>query len=149
MEPQNSLLMDLIDIDEMSELKLERRLRRDLGESNRDISDIGGGGIFSLLAVPSSGSRAVTVRLRLVVGVDAGVIIPVDLLETTDEERESDARFPRTLVAVCDRVRRRVDGVDDDGEGMMTDKQARDIPVDALLDSENEDQKELNVDVDE
>lgn len=91
---------------EMSELKLERLLKRERDESEDSKSK---GGMFSLFARGSLSSSEV--RTRLAFGVDSGVIMVNEQLDTTLDARDKVARFPRTVsgdVAVCDLVRRRV-----------------------------------------
>ena len=99
----------------MSELKLDRRLRREgVGEGGGRNS----GGMFSLFALPSSSSS--DLRARLDLGVDSGVINTADLFDTTDDERDNPVRLPKTVLAVWERVKRRDGVVDVDAEEGMT-----------------------------
>lgn len=99
----------------MSELKLERRLRREVDGVSSKRSRIGG--TFSLFALLSNSS--IVLRERFAVGVASGVSMSTVLFETTDDEREREVRLPRTLVAVWERVRRRVGVVDAGAMGVL------------------------------
>ena len=93
---RHSLFLEDAEIVEISELKLEVLARRKVVGELIVNSLIGG--IFSLFARPSYSS--VDVFTRFAMGVDSGVSSPTDLLETTEEERDSERRFPSTVVAV-------------------------------------------------
>ena len=101
----------MVEIDEMSELKLERLLKRGVEGESRTKSRRGG--IFSLLALGSFSSTELDVLTRFFLGVDSGVMSIEDVFE---DEREREAaeedealearveRLPRMEGAVCERV---------------------------------------------
>lgn len=102
---------EIVEIDEISELKLDRLLRRGVeGELSKN-SSMSGGGMFSLFALGSYSSVPHSLFTRFFRGDDSGVRSIEDGLLALEEVREREGRavrLPRREGVVCERVRGRV-----------------------------------------